>query len=59
MKMISSRDSVQGNLYRKDWLLEKFITKYETIFKWMLIGYNKKGAFWENIRRHGARGVLD
>jgi hypothetical protein len=40
-------------------LLEKVITKYETIFKWMLVGYNKKEIFWENIKRDAAKGVLD
>jgi hypothetical protein len=38
-------------------LLEKFITKYETIFKWMLVGFNRKEAFWENIKRDASRGI--
>jgi hypothetical protein len=40
-------------------LLEKFILKYETIFKWMLVGYNKRETFWENIKRDWTKGVLD
>jgi hypothetical protein len=40
-------------------LLEKFIMKYETIFKWMLVGVNKREAFWENIKRDASRGVLN
>jgi hypothetical protein len=40
-------------------LLEKFNMKYETIFKWLLGGYNKREQFWENIKRDAAKGVLD
>jgi hypothetical protein len=40
-------------------LLEKFNMKYETIFKWLLVGYNKREPFWQNIKRDAANGVLD
>jgi hypothetical protein len=40
-------------------LLEKFVVKYETIFKWLLVGVNKHEAFWESIRRDASRNKLD
>jgi hypothetical protein len=54
VKRFSSREPLS-----QEKLLEKFITKYETIFKWMLVGYNKREAFWENIKRDAVKGVLD
>jgi hypothetical protein len=43
----------------QDQLLEKFTLKYETIFRWILVAFNKKEVFWENIRRDWANGQLD
>jgi hypothetical protein len=40
-------------------ILNKFRLKYETIFRWMLVGFNTKEIFWENVRRDWAKGVLD
>jgi hypothetical protein len=40
-------------------LLDKFMLKCETIFRWLLVAFNKKEIFWDNIRRDHARGELD
>jgi hypothetical protein len=45
-------------LTQKD-LLEIFYLKYETIFKWLLVGVNKREAFWDIIKRDASRNMLD
>jgi hypothetical protein len=32
-------------------LYEKFIIKYETVFNWLYVSFNKREAFWQNIKR--------
>jgi hypothetical protein len=39
-------------------LLEKFYLKYQTIFKWLMVGMNKREAFWNIIKRDASRDML-
>jgi hypothetical protein len=39
--------------------LNKFNLKYETIFRWMLVAFNKKEIFCDNIKRDFAKGKMD
>jgi hypothetical protein len=40
-------------------LFDKFSTKYETIFKWLLVGVNKREAFWDVLKRDASKNLLD
>jgi hypothetical protein len=40
-------------------LFDKFATKYETIFKWLLVGVNKREAFWDVLKRDASKNLLD
>jgi hypothetical protein len=40
-------------------LYEKFCTKYETIFKWLLVGTNKREAFWDVLKRDASKNLLN
>jgi hypothetical protein len=51
------REKATANTIKK--LLKKFRLKYETIFKWMLVGVNKREAFWDLIKRDAANNKLD
>jgi hypothetical protein len=39
-------------------ILNKFFLKYETIFRWMLIAFDKRETFWNNIRRDFNEGKI-
>jgi hypothetical protein len=54
MKTYHSRSPLtQGKLH------EKFILKYETMFNWLCVSYDKKEIFWQNLKYAYERGVLD
>jgi hypothetical protein len=40
-------------------LLEKFIHKYETIFNWLCVSFDKREISWKNLESYHERGVLN
>jgi hypothetical protein len=52
------RLSTRKPLSQKD-LYDKFCEKYRTIFKWLLVGTNKKEAFWDVLKRDASKNLLD
>jgi hypothetical protein len=39
-------------------IFNKFVLKYETIFRWMLVAFDRKETFWDNIRRDFMEGKI-
>jgi hypothetical protein len=42
-----------------DEIMKKFMLKYETIFRWMLVVFNKKEIVWDNVRRDFAEENIE